>query len=66
MSEGDIQTPERLAERGGLDPWEMLAVVKGKRWRELWPGLGLLPMKNAPEVVAELRALVAAWEAQNQ
>lgn len=29
------QTPEQLAERGGLGPDEMCAVVEGRRWRKM-------------------------------
>ncbi len=43
------QTVERLAERGGLDPWELMAVVQGKRWREV----AQVPM---PDVVEWLKA----------
>ena len=31
------QTLRRLAERGGLDPFEALAVLTGRTWREAWP-----------------------------
>lgn len=29
------QSVETLASRGGLDPWELMAVMQGKRWREV-------------------------------
>ncbi len=29
------QSLERLAERGGLSPGEMVAVVEGKHWRDM-------------------------------
>lgn len=32
------QTLERLAERGGLSPCEAIAVMEGRKWRQMDPG----------------------------
>jgi len=47
------QTPQRLAQRGGLDPWELLAVVTDRSWREVMA-------MSAPAVSLELNALLTA------
>jgi hypothetical protein len=49
------QTPERLAERGGLGPAEMFCVVTDQHWREL------RPLDDAA-LCPELLILLADWE----
>lgn len=51
------QTLERLAQRGGLDPAEMLAVVEGIKWASI----GKAFVEEAP---ARLDALLAKWESE--
>jgi len=46
------QSLTRLAERGGLDVTEALAVVEGRSWR-------MLPI---PEAIAAFQAHLDAWE----
>ncbi len=50
------QTPERLAERGGLSPCEMVAVVEHRRWRPM-------PDSGVPRLL-ELLALYATGGAK--
>jgi hypothetical protein len=57
------QSLEILASRGGLDPCEALAVLSGKRWREIFGG-GLPPPEEVESVERRLAALLGAWEAQ--
>jgi hypothetical protein len=46
------QTLERLAERGGLAPCEMLAIIENRRWRSM-------PLEDAIDL---LKAVVDAHE----
>lgn len=46
------QTLERLAERGGLGPIEALAIIQGRRWRNM----------DAAEARAQLRTLANDME----
>ena len=46
------QTLERLAERGGLDPSEIVALVEERKWMSL----------ELPEAIDRLKALVLAHE----
>ena len=46
------QTLQRLHDRGGLDPAELLAVLEGKPWREV--------EKDIEVAIARLKALLAA------
>ena len=46
------QSLERLADRGGLGPDEMLAILHGEAWK---------PMTEA-DADAQLEAIVVAWE----
>lgn len=50
------QSLERLAERGGLGTWEAIAVLEGKRWREV-------PVEGS---IDRLKAKVAEWRASLQ
>ena len=50
------QSLERLAERGGLDPSEMLAIIENRKWT-------LMPLGDAVE---RLKALVRAHEASGR
>ncbi len=50
------QTLERLAQRGGLSPGEMICVIEGKRW-------GDVPDDNA--AVERLQRLVTDFEAKS-
>lgn len=54
------QTLERLAERGGLDPMEAVAVLQDKSWREFLidPVCGLTDAQKSA-AVARLTELVA-------
>ena len=45
------QTLQRLAERGGLSPCELVAVLTDRRWHRM----------DDAVAVAELDALLAAW-----
>jgi len=47
------QTPERLAERGGLDPSEMLSVIHGRRYKIMF----------LVEAFEELGQIVEEWRA---
>lgn len=49
------QSLEQLAQRGGLDPTEMLAVVEHRRWRGMW----------IDDAVVQLNAALALWAAEN-
>lgn len=52
------QTTQRLAERGGLGPSELWAVVNGKHWHEVpWRGAH----GETQEAVDWLNAAVAEW-----
>lgn len=53
------QTPERLAERGGLAPAEIVAIVKGS---ENWATRKRYWSLTPEEEVAQLKELLAAWE----
>ena len=50
------QTPERLAERGGLAPSEMVAVLEDRRFRA---------MTNS-DAVSRLNDLVESWKAAHE
>ncbi len=47
------QTPDRLAERGGLSPRELLAVLTDSPWKEVRP-------LSIPEMVARLKEAIAS------
>jgi hypothetical protein len=51
------QTLERLNERGGMNPTEILGVIQGVRWGEL---------KIHPDNELKLLRLVEAFEAENK
>lgn len=50
------QTLERLAERRGLSPSEILWIIRGQRWE----------MKEIPHAEQQLEEAVAAFEAANK
>jgi hypothetical protein len=50
------QTPERLAERGGLAACELVAVVEDRLWREM----------TDADAGARLREMLAAWERRSE
>ena len=54
------QTPERLAERGGLGVAEMVYVVRDERWPRL------NQMMTEMEALPELRRLLREWKARTK
>lgn len=48
------QTLQRLAERGGLSPCEIVAILEGRKWRQM----------PEAEATARLRELLLAWECE--
>lgn len=57
------QTLVRLAERGGLDPLELLCVLNGQHWSEI--GLGSKPASRGQleAAIDQIVNKLAAWEA---
>lgn len=49
------QTLQRLAERGGLDPREMLSIITGKKW-------SAYQSMSLEEAMQKINDLVAQWK----
>jgi hypothetical protein len=60
------QSLERLAERGGLDPLELLCVLDGKHWREIGLGSKRATVSQVKSAIDEIVRRLDAWQNETQ
>ena len=53
----------KLARRGGLDPCEMVCILRDVRWKTMGLGWDRIPDDKIRECIDEIKRRVSEWEA---